>query len=197
MSKNSISAEATAQLFTEARTHHAWTDKPVPDSMLRSLYNLAKWGPTSANSLPMRIIFVRSKEAKEKLYPTLLGSNIEQVKAAPVTAIIACDEKFYMKLPTLFPFADLKPMFESNAQMSHFNAFQSGSLQGAYLMLAARALGLDVGPMGGFDRAKVDEAFLKGTSWTANFLCNIGYGDDSKLFPRGPRLEFDEVCKII
>ena len=195
--RHAINSDSIKQLFTEARSHHAWTNNPVSDELLRSLYDLTKWGPTSANSHPMRILFVRSKEGKEKLYPTLMGSNVDQVRAAPVTAIVAVDEKFYLKLPTLFPYADLKPMFEANPQMTHFSAFQSGSLQGAYFMLAARALGLDVGPMGGFDRNKVDEAFLQGTSWKSNFLCNIGYGDDSKLHPRGPRLEFDEVCKII
>jgi len=195
--KNQVSEEAIAQIFTKARTHHVWTDKAVSDAQLQSLYELAKWGPTSANSLPMRIVFVRSKEGKEKLYPALFGGNVDQVRAAPVTAIIAYDEKFYNYLPQLFPATDVKPMFENNAELSSFSALQSSSLQGAYFILAARALGLDTGPMGGFDRAKVDEAFFKGTSWKSNFLCNIGYGDDSKLYPRGPRLEFAEVCKIV
>ena len=195
--KKPISEEAIAQLFIKARTHHAWTDKSVSEEQLQSLYELAKWGPTSANSLPMRIVFVRSKEGKEKLYPTLFGANVDQVRAAPVTAIVAYDEKFYNYLPKLFPAMDVKPMFESNAEFSNFTALQSSSLQGAYFMLAARALGIDVGPMGGFDRAKVDEAFFEGTSWKSNFLCNIGYGDDSKLYPRGPRLEFAEVCKVV
>lgn len=195
--KKPVSEEAIAQLFTQARTHHVWTDQSVSDEQLRALHELAKWGPTSANSLPMRIVYVRSEEGKEKLYPALFGSNGDQVRAAPVTAIISYDEKFYNHLPKLFPAMDVKPMFESNAELSGFTALQSGSLQGAYFMLAARALGLDVGPMGGFDRAQVDEAFFKGTSWKSNFLCNIGYGDDSKLYPRGPRFEFAEVCKIV
>jgi 3-hydroxypropanoate dehydrogenase len=195
--KKPISEEAIAQLFTKARTHHAWTDKPVSDELLQALYDLAKWGPTSANSVPMRILFVRSKEGKEKLYPALFGSNGDQVRAAPVTAIVSYDEKFYMRLPFLSPSFDAKPMFESNAALSQFTALQSSSLQGGYFMLSARALGLDVGPMGGFDRAKVDEAFLKGTSWKSSFLCNLGYGDDAKLYPRAPRLEFAEACKIV
>lgn len=195
--RKSLPEESIRQLFTEGRTHHAWTDKPVSDDLLHAIYDLSKWGPTSANTVPMRIVFVRSKEAKEKLYPALFGGNVDQVRAAPVTAIISYDEKFFMHLPTLFPAFDMKPMFESNAEYSYFTALQNGSLQGAYFMLAARSLGLDVGPMGGFDRAKVDEAFLKGTSWKSNFLCNIGYGDDAKLFPRGPRLTFNDACKIV
>lgn len=189
--------QALDQLFTEARTHHAWQDKPLEDAVLRRLYELQKWGPTSANSSPARFVFVKSPEAKEKLLPTLLGSNVAQVQAAPVTVIVAYDERFYDQLPVLFPVMDLKPMFASNPAMSHESAIQSGTLQGAYLMLAARSLGLDVGPMGGFDRAKVDEAFFKGTTWKSNFLCNIGYGDAAKLYPRGPRLSFEQAAWIV
>lgn len=192
-----VSKEALQQIFTEARTHHGWLENPVSDAQLQEIYNLAKWGPTSVNSLPMRIEFVKSSAAKEKLLPTLQGSNVEQVKAAPVTAIIAFDEKFYDELPTLFPAFDAKSLFVSNAAFSERTAFQSGTLQGAYFMLAARALGFDVGPMAGFDNAKVDDAFFKGTSWKSNFLCNIGYGDDSTLYPRGPRLSFEQACKIV
>ena len=191
-----IDNKAQNQLFTEARTHHAWLDKPVSDAQLEEVYNLAKWGPTSVNALPMRILFIRSAAAKEKLIPTLSGSNVDQVKSAPVTAIIAYDEKFFDELPTLFPAFDARSLFVNNAAFSERTAFQSGTLQGAYFMLAARSLGLDVGPMAGFDNAKVDDTFFKGTSWKSNFLCNIGYGDTTKLYPRGPRLSFETVCKI-
>jgi len=191
-----ITKESVQQLFTEARTHHAWLDKPIADELLKAVYDLAKWAPTSANSMPMRILFVKSQAAKEKLYPALQGSNADQVKAAPATAIIAYDEKFYDELPTLFPAFDAKSMFASNPVLSKETAFRNSALQGAYFMLAARALGLDVGPMSGFDNAKVDETFFKGTSWKSNFLCNIGYGDTSKLYPRGPRLSFEQVSRI-
>jgi 3-hydroxypropanoate dehydrogenase len=192
-----IIKEALQQIFMEARTHHKWLDTPVSDAQLHEIYNLAKWGPTSMNSLPMRIEFVKSPAAKEKLMPALHGSNVEQVKAAPVTAIIAYDEKFYDELPTLFPAFDAKPMFIGNAALSQRTAFQNGTLQGAYFIVAARALGFDVGPMAGFDNAKVDEAFFKGINWKSNFLCNVGHGDASKLYPRGPRLTFEQACKIL
>jgi len=192
-----LETTALAQLFTDARSHHAWLPQPVSDDLLRSLYDLTKWGPTSVNASPMRILFVKSNEEKEKLYPALGGSNVEQVKAAPVTAIVAFDEKFYDHLPKLFPAFDAKSMFAGNKPLSESTAFRNSSLQGAYLMLAARALGLDVGPMSGFDNAKVDEAFFAGTSWKSNFISNIGYGDAAKLYPRGPRLTFEEVCKIV
>lgn len=191
-----LPTRALEQLFTEARTHHAWRQKPVEDDVLRSLYDLAKWGPTSVNSQPARLVFVKSKEAKERLLPALQGSNVEQVKAAPVTVIVAHDERFYDHLPILFPAFDAKPLFASNEAMSRESAFRNGTLQGAYLMLAARALGLDVGPMSGFDNSKTDEAFFKGTSWKSNFLCNIGFGDVSKVYPRGPRLSFEQACRI-
>ncbi len=191
-----LDKEALALLFTEARSHHGFQSKPVSDDLLHRLYETMKWGPTSVNSAPMRILFVKSDEAKEKLYPTLMGSNVEQVKSAPVTAIIAYDEKFYDQLPTLFPVMDVKPLFTSNAALSESTAFRNSSMQGAYLMIAARALGLDVGPLSGFDNAAVDKAFFEGTSWKSNFICNIGYGEVAKLYPRGPRLEFDQVCKF-
>jgi len=191
-----ISNESLVQLFTGARTHHAWQDKPVADALLREIYDLARWGPTSANCLPMRIVFVKSKSEKEKLLPAVMGSNIEQVRAAPVTAIIAYDQKFYDELPTLFPAFDARSMFVSNPSMSEQTAFRNSSLQGAYIILAARALGLDAGPMSGFDNAKVDQAFFEKSSWKSNFLCNIGYGDAGKLYPRGPRLGFDKACVI-
>jgi 3-hydroxypropanoate dehydrogenase len=195
--KQPLSPQALQQLFTEARTHHFWQNKDVSDDLLRELYGLTKWGPTAVNASPMRILFVKSKEQKEKLLPALSGSNVEQVKSAPVTAIVAFDERFYDLLPKLFPAFDAKAMFVSNKAVSEITAFRNAGLQGGYLMIAARALGLDVGPMSGFDNAKVDEAFFSGTSWRSNFLCNLGYGEDGKLYPRGPRLEFDEACKIV
>jgi 3-hydroxypropanoate dehydrogenase len=191
-----ISISSIQQLFTNARTHHAWTDKTVTDGLLREIYDLTKWGPTSANASPMRIVFVKSKSAKEKLIPAIAGPNIEQVRAAPVTVIIAYDHKFHDHLPTLFPAYDMRPMFVSNPSMSEQTAFRNSSLQGAYFILAARALGLDAGPMSGFDNAKVDQAFFENSSWKSNFLCNIGYGDAAKLHPRGPRLSFDQTCII-
>ena len=192
-----ISQDAISQIFTKARTHHHWLNKPVSDALLRELFELSKWGPTSANSLPMRIVFIRSVAQREKLLPALYGANQEQVKAAPVTAIIAYDAQFYDHLPTLFPFADLRPMFANNAAIAERSAWQNSSLQGAYVILAARALGLDTGPMGGFDAAKVDELFLGGTTWRSNFLLNLGFGDASRLHPRGPRLDFDVACTLI
>jgi 3-hydroxypropanoate dehydrogenase len=191
-----LPSSATDQLFTAARTHKTWQPTPVSDATLHELYDLCKWGPTSANCLPMRVIFVRSAEAKEKLIPCLSGGNVAQVKAAPVTAIVSFDEKFYDLLPRLFPAMDAKPMFVNNAGLAAATAMRNGSLQGAYLILAARALGLDAGPMSGFDNAKVDAAFFAGTTWKSNFLCNLGYGDPSGLFPRGPRLTFEEACEI-
>ena len=192
-----LSKEIQQHLFSEARSHHFWQKKPVSDELLRAIYELTKWGPTSVNSTPMRILFVRSDSQKEKLYPCLLGSNIEQVRQAPITAIVAQDSKFYDHLPKLFPAFDAKSMFAANESLSETTALRNSSLQGAYFMLAARASGLDVGPMSGFDNAKVDEVFFKGTSWKSNFICNIGYGEASKLYPRGPRLSFEETCKIV
>ena len=191
-----ISIMSIQQLFTGARTHHAWQDRDIADGLLHEIYDLAKWGPTSANSLPMRIVFVKSNSAKEKLMPALAGSNVEQVRAAPVTAIVAYDQKFYDQLPTLFPAFDARSLFASNPSLSEQTAFRNSSLQGAYFILAARALGLDTGPMSGFDNAKVDQAFFENSSWKSNFLCNIGYGDAAKLHPRGPRLGFDQACII-
>jgi len=191
-----ISIMSIQQLFTAARTHHAWRDRDIADGLLHEIYDLAKWGPTSANSLPMRIVFIKSNSAKEKLMPALAGSNVEQVRAAPVTAIVAYDQKFYDQLPTLFPAFDARSLFASNPSLSEQTAFRNSSLQGAYFLLAARALGLDTGPMSGFDNAKVDQAFFENSSWKSNFLCNIGYGDAAKLHPRGPRLGFDQACII-
>lgn len=194
---SALSSEALKQLFLEARSHHFWLDKPVFDEQLRAIYELTKWGPTSVNASPMRLLFVKSQEGKEKLLPALMGSNVEQVKQAPVTAVIAYDEKFFDELPKLFPAFDAKSLFANNQQLGQETAFRNSSLQGAYFILAARALGLDVCPMSGFDNKVVDEAFLQGTTWRSNFICTMGYGDHSRVYPRGPRLTFEESCKII
>lgn len=185
-------------LFTEARTHNGWQAKPVPDEMLARIYDLMKWGPTSTNCCPMRIVFVRSLEAKEKLKPTLMPSNVEKTMAAPVTAILAYDVKFYEKLPVLSPVNKAITWFQGEGKEASNEAFalKNATLQAAYFIIAARALGLDCGPMSGFDNAKLDAAFFVGTSWKSNILCNIGYGDHSKLYPRAARLSFEDVCKV-
>jgi len=192
-----LSEEALEQILTEARTHSAWLSETVSDNLLVEIYNLMKRGPTSANSSPARIVFVKSPEAKEKLLPCMAEGNVEKTKAAPVTAIIAQDMEFYERLPKLFPFADARSCVAGNKPFIESTACRNSSLQGAYFIIAARSLGLDCGPMSGFDNAKVDAAFFQGTSWKSNFICNLGYGDSSKLQPRAPRLEFNEACRIL
>jgi 3-hydroxypropanoate dehydrogenase len=207
-----LSDEALNQLFREARTHNAWLDEPVTDDTLRQLYDVMKWGPTSSNSCPARFVFLRSRKAKERLRPALAPGNVEKTMTAPVTVIVAYDLKFYEKLPKLFPHSPaMRDLFAQNPQLVEVTAKRNSSLQGAYLMLAARALGLDCGPMSGFDNAKVDEEFFgagkecEGCEQEffpeghvkSNFLCNLGYGDRSKLYPRGPRLGFDEACSLL
>src|SRR5690349_4384959 len=178
-----VDNEALDVLFRKARTHNVWLDKPVDDALLRQVYDLARMGPTSANMCPMRIVFVKSREAKEKLRPALDPGNVAKTMAAPVTAIIAMDVHFYEKLPKLFPHVDAKAWFKDLPEnVLEYTALRNGSLQGAYLMLAARSLGLDCGPMSGFDNAKVDAAFFAGTTVKSNFLCNLGYGDKAKLY---------------
>jgi len=184
-------------LFREAHTHSKWLDKPVSDALLHQIYDLMKWAPTSANSSPARIVFVRSAEAKQRLLPAMSPGNVEQTRTAPVTAIIAYDLEFYEKLPVLYPPADARSWFAGNQQLIDTTAFRNGTLQGAYLLLAARALGLDAGPMSGFDNAKVDREFFPGSSVRSNFMINLGYGDGSKLFPRNPRLRFEEAAQIL
>lgn len=188
---------ALDQLFRTARTQNAFQDRPVEDSQLRALYDLLKWGPTAANSTPARFVFVKSAEAKQKLAPALSEGNLAKTLAAPVTVIVGYDEDFHEKLPYLFPHTDAKSWFDGPREGRHEAAFRNGSLQGAYLMLAARALGLDAGPMSGFDNAKVDAAFFAGTAIKSNFLINLGYGDPSGVFPRLPRLSFDEAARIV
>ena len=164
---------------------------------LHQIYDLMKLGPTSANCCPARIVFVKSKEGKGKLLPCMAEGNVEKTKTAPVTAMIAYDMEFYEKLPKLFPHAPARSWFAGNDSLIQSTAFRNGTLQGAYFMMAARSLGLDCGPMSGFDNAKVDAVFFQATSWKSNFICNLGYGDSGKLHPRSPRLDFDEVCKIL
>ena len=185
-------------LFRTARTHISWQDKPVTDEVLREVYDLMKWGPTSANSSPGRVLFLRTREAKERLRPALSPNNVDKTMQAPVTAILAYDLKFYENLPRLFPNNPAaRDWFSGSPQLAEVTAFRNGTLQGGYLILAARARGLDCGPMSGFDNAKVDAEFFAGTPVKSNFLCNLGYGDASKLFPRNPRLSFEEACKLL
>ncbi len=188
-------------LFRAARTHNGWQDKPVSDALLQALWELAKMPPTSANCSPMRILFLKSAEAKARLLPMLLESNRAKTMQAPVTAIIGYDLEFYDKLPQLFPHTDARAWFAGKPELIETTAFRNGTLQGGYLILAARALGLDCGPMSGFDNAAVDAAFFPpgifGGKVKSNFLCNLGYGDPAAMMPRHPRLAFDEACKII
>jgi 3-hydroxypropanoate dehydrogenase len=193
-----LDAYALDLLFRQARSHNRFTDQPVSDDKLRALHALLKLGPTSANSSPARFLFLRTREAKQKLAPALSSGNLEKTLAAPVTAIVAYDPKFYQLLPKLFPHdPDAVSWFTDNNALAATTAFRNGTLQGAYLILAARAVGLDTGPMSGFDNAMVDELFLSDRGWRSNFLCNIGHGDPGGLFPRSPRLDFDEACVLL
>ncbi|MBI3902073.1 MAG: malonic semialdehyde reductase [Nitrosomonadales bacterium] len=192
-----IDPSALNQLFFDAHTYNAWQDRPVPDELLHRLYETFRMGPTSANNCPARIVFVKSKAAKEKLQPALMEGNRAKTMAAPVTAIIGYDLRFYEKLGKLFPNApDAASWFNKDEQTTFTNAFRNGTLQGAYLIVAARALGLDCGPMSGFDNALVDKLFFAGTNVKSNFLCNLGYGDAKGVYPRNPRLAFEEACSI-
>ncbi len=188
---------ALDQLFREARTHNGWQARPVDGAVLRRLYDLLKMGPTSANCSPARFVFVTSPAAKARLKPFLAPGNVEKTMAAPVTVIVAYDTEFYEKLPHLFPHADARSWFVGKPELIQSTAFRNGTLQGAYLILAARALGLDCGPMSGFDNGKVDAEFFPDGRIKSNFLVNLGYGDPSQLRPRGPRLAFEEACQIL
>jgi 3-hydroxypropanoate dehydrogenase len=189
---------ALDQLFRNARTQNGWTDQPVTDSELMALYDLMKMGPTSANMSPARILFLKSTDAKEKLRPHLNPGNVDKTIAAPVVAIIGMDLEFYQHMPRLFPHNQTaKSWFEGKPDFIQASAFRNSSLQGGYFIMAARAIGLDCGPMSGFDAAGVDAAFWAGTAVKTNFICNLGHGDPSKVFPRSPRFAFDEVCKIV
>lgn len=192
-----ISEDSLDQIFFKARTHRAFLNESIDDRVLHQIYDTLKWGPTSANCCPMRLVFVKSSEAKERLIACLDKGNIAKVRSAPVTAIIAEDMEFYEKLPKLAPHADVRSYFVGKRKLIEDTAFRNSSLQGAYFIIAARAHGLDCGPMSGFDNAKLDEAFFAGTSWKSNFLCNIGYGDATKLKARQPRLSFDEACQVV
>jgi 3-hydroxypropanoate dehydrogenase len=192
-----IDAAGLDLLFKEARTHNKWHDTPVSDETLHELYDILKFGPTSANSSPARFVFIRTKEGKDKLAPALSAGNLEKTLSAPVTAIVAYDPKFFEKLPQLFPHnPDARSWFTSNDSLAATTAFRNGTLQGAYLMIAARSLGLDTGAMSGFDNAKVDAAFFAGNGWRSNFLVNLGRGDPEGLFDRSPRLTFEEACLL-
>jgi 3-hydroxypropanoate dehydrogenase len=197
---NAIPDQALDVIFLKARTYSTWLDKPVSDDLLRAAYDLAKLGPTSANTMPMRIVFLKSAAAKERLKPLLMEGNRDKTMAAPVTAIFADDLKFYEFIPKLFPPAPgMKAMFDKPeaAERAKIHAFRNATLQSGYFIIAARAVGLDCGPMSGFDNAKVDAEFFPDGRFKSNFLMNIGYGDASKVHERLPRLEFDEACKII
>ena len=195
---STLDQSALDQLFCAARSHNAWQSRPVENELLLRVYNSMRMAPTTANSCPARIIFVNSAEAKEKLKQAISAGNIVKSMTAPVVAIIAYDLKFYEKLGYLFPHApDAHTWFDKDEQTAFTNAFRNGSLQGAYLMMAARAYGLDCGPMSGFNNEMVDKLFFEGTNIKSNFLCGLGYGDPAGLFPRSPRLSFDEACSII
>jgi 3-hydroxypropanoate dehydrogenase len=191
-----LDQHALDTLFNEARTPGKWLDTPVTDEQLRQIYDLMKWGPTSANSSPARLVFAHSPQTKEKLAACMAAGNVDKVKTAPVTAIIGMDMEFYEKLPQLFPQTDARSWFAGKPKAIEATAFRNSSLQGGYFIIAARALGLDCGPMSGFDEEKVNAAFFAGTPVRVNFVCSIGYGDRSKLHPRSSRLSFQEACRI-
>jgi 3-hydroxypropanoate dehydrogenase len=201
-----LSNDALDVLFRKARTHNAWLDKPVSDDLLHQLYELVKYGPTSANSCPARIVFLRTPEAKQRLLPALSPTNADKTAKAPVTAILGYDVRFFEQTPKLFPHnTGMANVFSGSPQLAETTAFRNSSLQGGYMILAARALGLDCGPMSGFDNAKVDAEFFTSAAGNpptfvqvkSNFLCNLGYGDESKLSPRNPRLAFEEACRLL
>ena len=195
--KTAIAQEALAQLFQEARTHSAWLPEPVAAELLREAYELASLAPTSANSSPGRFVFLTTAEAKARLNPALAPGNVEKTMAAPVTVIIAWDTEFHENLPKLFPHLDMRSFFVGNQALIDESAFRNSSLQAAYFILAARALGLDCGPLSGFDAGKVNAEFFPDGKWKVNLLCNLGYGDHSKLFPRNPRLKFEEASLVL
>lgn len=194
---HAISDEALDQLFRSARTQNKWQATPVSPTLLHALYDLLRMGPTSANCSPARFVFVTTDAGRERLKPHLLPSNVSKVMTAPVTVIIGHDLKFYEKLPQLFPHTDARSWFVGNEPLIQATAFRNGTLQGAYLIMAARSLGLDCGPMSGFNNAGVDQEFFANTSIKSNFICGLGYGDPSGVFARSPRLPFDEACQVV
>ena len=191
-----ISDTALKQLFVDARTHSHWQSRPVPDAVLRSLYEMLRYAPTSANCSPARFVFVRSAEGKARLKPCLAAGNVDKTMAAPVTAIVAHDSQFTELLPRLYPHADARSWFAGNQPLTDTTAFRNGTLQGGYLILAARALGLDCGPMSGFDNAALDAEFFPDGRWKSNFLVNLGFGEAGRLHERSPRLTFDDACRL-
>lgn len=192
-----LSDDGLDLIFREARTHNQWREGEISDVMLQALYDLCRLGPTSANCSPMRVLFLRSPDAKARLKPALSEGNVEKTMAAPAVAVIAHDLAFYEKLPKLFPHTDARSWFVGDEQKVHDTAFRNGTLQGGYFIIAARALGLDCGPMSGFDNAMVDAEFFPDGQTKSNFLCNLGYGDPAGVHPRSPRLDFDEACQIL
>ncbi len=197
MSDKMINDQALDIIFRDARTHNGWEERKVTRPLMQAVYDLMKWGATSANCSPARFVFVASDDAKKRLEPHLGDGNKAKTMAAPCCVIIGHDMEFYEKLPELFPHTDAKSWFTGNDELIKTTAFRNGTLQGAYFMIAARAVGLDCGPMSGFDNEGVDKEFFAGTSYKSNFLCNIGYGTDENLFPRSPRLEFDDACQVL
>jgi 3-hydroxypropanoate dehydrogenase len=198
MTAQRLEDAALDQLLRSARTHNAWTSQPVSDAILKELYELYKWGPTSANCSPLRVVFVRSMAEKEKLLACMNPGNVDKTRQAPVTAILAMDMRFYDELPRLFPHSpDARSWFAGKPAVIDSTAFRNSSLQGGYFILAARALGLDCGPMSGFHAERLNAAFFPEGRWQVNFVCNLGYGDSAGLFPRSPRLAFDEACRIV
>ena len=197
MSEDMANDAALDLIFRDARTHNGWEDRPVSETLMQAVYDLMKWGPTSANCSPARFVFVASEAGRERLKPCLAEGNVAMTMAARCTVLIGQDMEFYEKLPTLFPHTDAKSWFVGNDDLIAETAFRNSTLQGAYFMIAARALGLDCGAMSGFDKAAIDKEFFAGTSVKSNFLCNIGYGTEENLFPRSPRMPFEEACSIV
>jgi len=195
--KHRLSNDALKQLFTEARSVNNFLAEPIAQSTILELYELLKWGPTSMNAQPARFIFLHSEASKARLLPSMAAMNVEKTRTAPLTVIVAYDTRFYEHLITQFPAYDARPMFDSAPVLAQETAFRNGSLQGAYLIAAARSLGLDCGPMNGFDAAKVDAEFFSGKSWKTNFIVNLGYGDPAGVYPRGPRMQFEQVAEIL
>jgi 3-hydroxypropanoate dehydrogenase len=194
---STLDDNALAQLFTEAHSHVSWQDKAIPEVLIKQLYDMVKLCPTSANCSPARFVFVTSQEGKQKLKPSLSSGNVEKTMTAPCTVIVAYDEEFYEELPTLFPYADAKSWFTSSPEAAYETAMRNSSMQGAYLISASRALGLDIGAMSGFDPNLLNETFFCENKWKVNFLINLGYGDAEKSHKRLPRLTFEQACKII
>jgi 3-hydroxypropanoate dehydrogenase len=197
MTPEILTSRVLEQLFTKAHTANAWQDKPVEDGILKEIYDVMKNGPTSANGCPLRMVFVKTKEAKEKLKPLLSADNVNKTMTAPVTVLFAQDMKFYDHLPFLYPQADARSWFAGNEKVIVDTALRNSSLQAAYFMVTARAFGLDCGPMSGFDADKVNAAFFHDSSFKVNFICNLGYGAAEGFYPRNPRFEFKDVCKIV